>query len=220
MKTQPSVSTTSQVASIGRRLRAELPTKIAVLLGLAIGICVPYFLLQRIALFPTRSVPVTPLDAWIPFEPTWVWVYGSIALLVPLAPLLAIRPEDLVRYARGLALLCVTCFAIFLVAPVLGPRPPESPPHPVYSGLVAIDRAFNSMPSLHAGLALYSVLFGYRIVRDDLSPRTRACVWLAAAVWSAAILYSTVATRQHWALDLPPGMLIAWLAHRWAWRTG
>ena len=37
------------------RLTAQLPLKTAVLLGLAVGICVPYFLLQRMVLFPARA---------------------------------------------------------------------------------------------------------------------------------------------------------------------
>ncbi len=33
------------------------------------------------------------------------------------------------------------------------------------------------------------------------------------------ILYSTLAIRQHSAIDLAPAMLLAWIADRWAWRT-
>ena len=40
------------------RLRAQLGLKVTVLLGLAVGTCVPYFTLQRLEAFPLRGVPV------------------------------------------------------------------------------------------------------------------------------------------------------------------
>ncbi|HVH19972.1 MAG TPA: phosphatase PAP2 family protein [Myxococcota bacterium] len=204
---------------ISERLRAQLPAKIAVWLGLAVGICVPYFTLQRLELFPRRSVPVLALDRAIDFEPAWLWAYLSLALLVPLAPLLATRTDELARYARGLALLCLACFAAFLLVPVEGPRPALPPDHGAYRMLVAVDRPANSFPSLHAGLAIYSLLFAWRVVRDDLSLAARRAFAGGGGLWVALILYSTLATRQHWALDLPAGLALAYAAHALAWRS-
>jgi hypothetical protein len=202
-----------------QRLRAQLPAKIAVWLGLAVGICVPYFTLQRLEPFAPRAVPVLALDRAIDFQPAWLWAYLSIALLVPLAPLLATRADELARYARGLALLCLACFAAFLLLPVEGPRPAVPPDHRVYQWLVALDRPANSFPSLHAGLAVYSLLFALRVLRDGLSPAARRAAVAAGTLWVALILYSTLATRQHWAIDLPAGMALAFAAHTLAWRS-
>lgn len=210
----------SERPGLRARLRASLPEKIVVLLGLSVGICVPYFLLQRADAFPLYAPPVTPLDRWIGFDPGWIWSYQSVALLVPLAVLLATRRDQLVRYATGLALLCLPCFAAFLLFPVEGPRPEIVPDHPVYRLLVSLDGASNSLPSLHAGLALYSVLFGYRVLRDDFHGRERAAYLLLGSIWTSAILYSTLATKQHWAADLPLGLLAAYCAHALAWRRG
>lgn len=204
--------------TLARRLQAQLGAKIAVWLGLAVGICVPYFGLQRVSWLPLREVPVTPLDRWIGFDPAWIGVYLSIALLVPLAPLLATQRDELVRYAMGLALLCAGCFAAFLLFPVAGPRPGELPDQALYGWLVSTDRPTNAMPSLHAGLAVYSLLFAGRALRDAASPRARGWALAAGGAWVAVILLSTLATKQHWALDLPAGALLAWLAHRLAWR--
>ena len=200
------------------RLRLELGPKVGVLLGLTVGICVPYFLLQRGTLFPLRTLPRTGLDAWIGFDPVWVWVYATIAVLVPLLPLQATSREELVRYAKGLALLCAACFAIFLLFPVEGPRPLAPPDQASYRALISVDSPTNSMPSLHAALTLYSFLFGHRVLRNVLGSAGRAAYALGAVAWTGAILYSTLALKQHWALDLPPGLALAWLAHRWAWR--
>jgi membrane-associated phospholipid phosphatase len=204
---------------LAARLRAHLGRKIAVWLGLAVGICVPYFTLQRVHVFPVREVPPLPLDRWIPFDPGWIWAYVSIALLVPLAPLLAAQRAELTRYAKGLALLCVACFAAFLLFPVWGPRPAEiAGRHALYALIASYDRPANSLPSLHAGLTAYSLLFAWRVLRGDLGRAARAAVAATGALWGALILYSTLATRQHWAIDVPAGALVAIAAHALVWR--
>jgi membrane-associated phospholipid phosphatase len=206
------------LAALIPRLRRELAAKVVVLLGLTVGICVPYFTLQRVAWLPLRQAPTTPLDRWIAFDPAWIYAYLSIALLVPLAPLLATRRDELVRYARGLAWLCGGCFAAFLLFPVAGPRP-SSPPGGAYALLVSWDRASNSLPSLHAGLVVYSLLFLDRTLRGDAPTRLRRACAVAGWTWAALILYATLATKQHWAVDLPAGALAAAAAHAVAWRT-
>jgi membrane-associated phospholipid phosphatase len=206
-----------ELSLLRTRIRTHLREKVIVLLGLSVGICVPYFTLQRLDAFPLRSLPELPIDRWIAFEPAWIWAYLSIALLVPLAPILATRKEDLARYAKGLTLLCVVCFAAFLFFPVEGPRPEQiEGQHAVYELLVSWDRPSNSLPSLHAGLAVYSLLFLFRVL--GLGPSGRIAVGLAGALWGALILYSTLATRQHWAIDLPAGVLLAGAAHALVWR--
>ena len=177
------------------RLGREIGAKVTVWLGLAVGICVPYFGLQRVHLFPLRSVPATPLDALVAFDPAWVWAYASLALLVPLGPLLATRREELVRYAIGLAWLCAACFVVFLFFPVEGPRPATLPDDPLYRFVVSQDRPSNSLPSLHAGLTLYSFLFCWRVFGAGLAPRRRAAFVAFAGLWGAAILYATLATK-------------------------
>ena len=206
-------------SSIRTRVRTHLREKIVVLLGLALGICVPYFTLQRLDAFPPRTPPMLPIDGWVSFEPAWIWAYLSIALLVPLAPLLAMRKEDLARYAKGLTLLCLACFAAFLFFPVHGPRPePIAGQHAIYELLVSWDRPSNSLPSLHAGLVVYSLLFAFRVLWSDLRPAGRVALGMAGLLWGALILYSTLATRQHWAIDLPAGVFLAGAAHALVWR--
>ena len=190
----------------------------AVCLGLAVGICLPYFGLQQLSLFEPRTLPATLLDAWIGFDPAWVPAYESLALLVPLAVWLATRRDELLRYSRGLTLLCSVSFAFFLLLPVAGPRPELVPANELYRTLIEVDATTNAFPSLHAGLTLYSLLFAHQVLRDALSPGERGAFAGLAVAWCGLILFGTVATRQHWALDLPPGMLLGWLAHRWAWR--
>ncbi len=200
------------------RLRACLPEKLAVLLGLSVGICVPYFSLQRLRGFTLHTLPITPVDRWIAFDPSWIGAYLSLALLVPIAPLLATRREQLVRYAKGLTLLCLPSFAVFLLFPVAGPRPDIDAGHALYGLIVAYDGPSNAFPSLHAGLAVFSLLFAYRVTCEALGRPARATLGIAGSLWGTAILYSTLATKQHWAIDLAPGVLLACAAHAFVWR--
>jgi len=192
--------------------------KLAVWLGLAVGICVPYFGLQRVDTFPLLRVPETALDRAIAFQPEWIWVYLSIALLVPLAPALAPDTAALRRYAVGLTGLCLPCFVLFWLLPVEGPRPAVVPDHAVYGWTVSVDASTNSLPSLHAGLAVFSLLFIGRMLARHPEARVRLAWQGVGWLWGAAILYSTLATKQHWLVDLPVGVAIAWGAHRLAWR--
>lgn len=203
---------------LGDRLRSHLDAKIAMFLLLAVGIVVPYFSLQRWRPFPPRAPIETTLDAWIPFQPAWAPAYLSVCLLVPLFPLLALRREDVWRYLRGIAALCLPCFAFFLFAPMPGPRPELAAVDGAYGWLVGVDATWNAFPSLHAGLVLYSFLYGRRAIGVDLAPRRRHLVGALSALWGALILYGTLATKQHWVADLPPAFVLAWVAHRWAWR--
>ncbi len=68
---------------LSSRLTSHLPAKTAVWLGLAVGICIPYFTLQRVPFFPLESVPTTPIDDWITLTPSFIWAYLSVAALVP-----------------------------------------------------------------------------------------------------------------------------------------
>jgi hypothetical protein len=203
---------------LAARLQAHLDAKVQMFLLLAVGIVVPYFSLQRGQLFPPRAPLVTSLDAWLPFQPAWAPAYLSVCLLVPLFPLLALRRDDVWRYLRGIAALCLPCFAFFLFFPMPGPRPEATGVGGVYGWIVGVDATWNAFPSLHAGLVLYSFLYGRRAVGVDLSPRARRVVGALSALWGAAILYGTLATKQHWVADLPPAFALAWVAHRWAWR--
>lgn len=204
--------------ALADRLSAHLAAKTRVWLGLTVGICLPYFALQSVTLAPLRSVPEIWVDEWIPLAPAFIWAYLSLGALVPLAPLLADTRDALARYARGLAWLCVPCFVAFALFPVEGPRPEIAPDHPLYRWIVSVDRPSNSMPSLHAGLTVYSLLFAARVLQGHLTGGRRTATWSIGCAWGVLILYSTIATKQHWFLDLPAGALIAVAAHAWAWR--
>jgi hypothetical protein len=204
--------------SLGERLGAELAAKTAMLLAMAAGVVVPYFGLQRWRPFPPREPFVTPLDALVPFSPDWAPAYLSVCLLVPLFPLLAQQREDVWRFGRGIFWLCLPCFAFFLLAPMRGPRPAAAAGDGLYGWLIGVDATWNSFPSLHAGLVVFSFLYGWRVLGGAMGKTGRRVLALASLAWAAAILYGTLATKQHWLADLPAAFVLAFAAHRRAWR--
>lgn len=199
-------------------VRAELRLKLALSLALAVFFCVPYFLLQAALVFPVRTLPLTWMDRAVPFSPGWVWVYQSVYLLMATVPWLAAGRDTLLRYARGFVWLSSVAFVCFFLVPVAGPRPVEIPTSGMFAVLVWYDGPLNSFPSLHCGLAVYTVLLAAEISRDSLPPRWRQVLLGILASWLLFICYATLATKQHYAVDVAPGLLLGWLGHRRAWR--
>jgi membrane-associated phospholipid phosphatase len=202
--------------SLLAHLKSEVSLKLTLLVTLSSAFCVFYFGLQSIVMFPVRHPPEIFLDRIVRFDPRWIWVYQSIYLLMPALPWLATQRAQLVCYTRGFVFLSGVCFAVFLFMPTAGPRPPDMVEHWGYQLLVSYDGEVNVFPSLHIALTVFTLLFGYELMHERLGPRGRRFFVLVAVGWTAMISFATLATKQHWAVDLPAGAIVAWLAHLWA----
>jgi membrane-associated phospholipid phosphatase len=194
-----------------RRLKARLSVV------LTLFFCVPYFLLQRFPVMPVRELPLTALDRAVAFVPAWVWIYQSVYLLMTIVPWLSDSADHLRRYARGFMLQSAIGFAFFLLLPIDAPRPAVVPAGGMFGLLVSYDLTLNSFPSLHVGLAAYTALFALEASRGRLAPAPRAVVLAALGVWVCLIAFATLATKQHYAVDLPAGALLGWICHRRVW---
>ena len=192
-----------------RRLRTLLAQKLWMALGLNLLVSIPYFALQHVVLRPVTWVPASALDRAIPFSETSVWLYQSLYLLMPVAPMLMIHATQLRRYALGMLTMSLGANVVFLAFPTTIVRPDPAGASTVYRTLVHYDAPLNAFPSLHAAFAIFSALCCIAISRE----MRLACGWSAAAwLWALAILYATLATKQHVALDLAGGALLAALA--------
>ena len=182
-------------------------------LSLMFAICIPYFTLQRFQWGTPVAVPVTPIDDAIGFTPEWVWVYLSIAPLVAFAPAMATRRSELYAFGWGLLALIVPSFVCFMLLPVPGPRPDPAglPDGGLYGWLVSVDTVFNSLPSLHAGLTAYMIGYLDRVWLRAETTERRRLGRIVLLVWGGGILYATLATKQHWFWDLPPGVALGLL---------
>jgi hypothetical protein len=176
-----------------------------------------YFLPQWADWRPPGRLPMTAIDRLVPFDPGWVYVYVSMYVMLVVPPLLTYRGGALWRYTIGATVMFLGATVAFLLWPVEFPRPTLPVDGPwMYRVVVSIDRPVNSIPSLHAGIVGYTLFFAGRALAD--LPRTaRRAILFVGTLWSALILYGTLATKQHYFLDLPPGIVLAWVAHRIAW---
>ena len=200
-----------------RRVRTLLAQKLWMALGLNLLVCLPYFGLQHFVLRPVTWIPPSALDRAIPFSEASVWLYQSLYLLMPVAPMLMVHAEQLRRYALGMLAMSLAANVVFLAFPTAVVRPDPAGAGVGYRTLVQYDAPLHACPSLHAAFAIFSALCCTAVFREMRLARG----WLAAAwLWTLAILCATLATKQHVALDLAGGALLAGLASRLAlWPT-
>lgn len=158
-----------------------------------------------------RSVlqPLLPGEAAIPLV-TWAYpFYGSVYLQILLPLFLSGTRRAYARTQVACALGSLIAFAIYLLAPMPYPRPATIEIDGVWSWLLALEWSIDeprcTFPSLHV---FFAWLF-YLGLRDE-APRWRRPL-LALAI---AVSISTVLVKQHFIVDVPSGMALAWLA--WA----
>ena len=213
MKTGVDEDQTERASGVFQCFAAHLGAKLRLFAGLTVGICVPYFALQRAQWFTPFEPPPIALDAAIPFAPGWVWAYASLFALVPLSALLSTTRAQVAAHARALVWACAPCFACFLFFPSAGPRPPEAAAASELGWLIAVDTQWNAFPSLHAALTTLCLLHARRVCGASWLG-ARRLLWDAGSLgWGAAIAFGALASKQHWAVDLIAGGVVGALAH-------
>jgi membrane-associated phospholipid phosphatase len=195
-----------------RALLWEWPLKLS--LGLVLGVIywTGYFFIERHPLYSPIQFKLLPIDRWTGFSPLWAWGYQSVYPLLPL-PFLATKREDIHRYAGGFILIMLAAFGCFILLPVLGPRPAIVPTTGMYGLVSRYDLPFNNLPSLHMAVATYSACAAIQVTEGKTR---RVFIWVLPIV-ILLIGYSALATKQHYAVDLPPGIVLGWIAWRAAW---
>lgn len=176
-----------------------------------------FYLLKHPASTPT-PMPLVWLDSMIRFQPLALPVYLSLWIYVSLPPLFIDSRRELYGYGMAMGLMCGAGLAIFYFWPTVVPAPDiDWSRYPNMNFLKNIDAAGNAFPSLHVATALFSSIWLHRSLRRIHGPH-----WLTAvnALWCAGIIYSTMAIRQHVAVDVGAGLLLgavaAWLSLRQA----
>lgn len=199
---------------------AEVSAEDKLLLALfcSVFFCVPYFYLQRYPLFAVHTLPLLGVDENIKFSARWVWVYQSAYIIIFAVPLLLKSESDLFCWLKGYVALCLASFCILALYPIACPRPDlAAKVDPMYRLLISYDGKINCFPSLHAALTVYCAVFAFRVPAfKRLSVSNRSLSGAAGCsliIWALMILFSTVATKQHYFLDLPPALLIAFASY-------
>lgn len=198
------------------RLKALWLRKLLLTVVLNLGFWASYAWLGRHAVFQPWTPPLTWFDRTIPFQPQpWGWIYLSQFLFTGGLPWLVDTKEGLRRYSVGLVVMSLTSFAVFLFFPVASPRPAAPEVSVAMAVILGYDGPWNAFPSLHAGFLIYMG----RLVWRMFGREAPLMLGVIAVSWGGAILYATIATRQHYALDLVAGALIGALSDWIAWRT-
>ena len=187
-------------------LRRHAGTKLTCHVALGAWMAFFYYGPQRWPIFPANPAPVLPFDRWIPFQPGWAVVYQSVFIAHTLALWLPGNREAVRQYARLVAAAFACGAGVFWLYPTLSPRPEHSDSL-LYRWLISsVDGQRNAFPSLHAAMGLLAL----HALRNQLRARGIAAGrWQAGlALWWLALLYSTLATRQHSIPDLLAGVFL------------
>ena len=171
---------------------------------------VVYFALIRHPAYPTTTMPLTWLDRALAFQPWALLPYVSLWVYISLVPSMLVDRRQLWSFALGSLGLSLAGYAFFYFCPTTIPSPDiDWRQHPSFLFLKQADVGGNACPSLHAAFAVFTALWFERILPALGGGRVARLINL---VWAALIVYSTVATRQHVALDALFGAALGALA--------
>lgn len=196
--------------SIRERLRARPVLKT---LGLTLGMTAffaVYFAVLNNPRGPVTVIPALGLDHAIPFSPYWVFPYITLWIYVSLFPGLLMTNREMLRYAAVAVGLSGTGLAIFYLWPTTIVQPDlDWSEYPGISFLKTIDAAGNVCPSLHVAFAVFTAV-GIDRLLDSLG--CKAGLRWGNSLWALAIIYSTLATKQHVVIDVLAGLVLGSLA--------
>lgn len=170
---------------------------------------VGYVYLLKHPAFDTVIMPATWLDRMIAFNPAALPLYLSLWVYVSLPPMLMRSRRDIVTYGMRMTALCAVAFFIFYFWPnSVPPAHIDWAQYPGMAFLKGVDAAGNACPSLHVATAVFSGLWLHWRLGD-----LGGGIGLRAvnALWCIGIAYSTLATRQHVAVDVLAGGMLALL---------
>ena len=198
--------TSDWMSEIGRRLITLMPYKAV---GTTVFMTVFFIAYLQLLHHPVNSVtlmPLTPVDHWIGFEPWSLAIYLTLWVYVSLAPALIKSKQVLFGYGATIGIVCIIGLIIFWLWPTAVPAPQiDWARFPGFGALKNVDGTGNACPSLHVATAVFSGFWLHRLLRLIRVPS-----WLLIfnVLWCAAIVYSTMATKQHVFLDAAAGVAL------------
>jgi len=173
-------------------------------LVLIVGVYQFYFWCQRNHLAAPRELKLR-IDDWIPYWPSWVWVYSCIYYPIILYLNFIIdSARHFTHVATSYVLLLGLQMLFFVLFPVTTPAHwrgynRERGLSERFLALVQrFDARSNSFPSMHVSVAMLTAL--------HLLPHLGA----TAFAFPVLIALSCLFTKQHYVIDLPAGALLGW----------
>lgn len=171
-----------------------------------LAFCALYMFTNQVHWREPFFLPLSALDRMVPVVPWTVWVYHSQFAFLFTCFLLMKSPGTVRRTLKAMSIASCVAFTIFMIYPTTYPRPAEliggiSGIHGAgFRLLYGMDSPANCFPSLHVALAAIAALG----VAED-----RPTMGRGAVLWASFIMASTLTTKQHYAIDIPAGLVIA-----------
>ena len=165
-----------------------------------------YFWAMRHPLTAVTVMPMTWLDELIGFQPLSFPLYAFLWVYISLGTALAKDLRELASFGVASLVMSVVGLAMFMLLPTRAPDfAIDWSLYPSMQFLKSVDVSGNAFPSLHAGFCVLTAA----VLHAQLAA-IGAARWLRAGnlLMCAGILYSTMATRQHVALDAAAGAVL------------
>lgn len=200
----------SWLAQLRLRFAAHWLIKALAIPAFMSGFFVAYFHLLQHPRFPVTMVPLRSLDRLIGFHPEAMLPYASLWVYVLLAPAFLRGRREIFVYCTAATALALVGLGLFLLWPTAVPPPGiDWAAHPSFVFLKGIDASGNACPSLHVAFALFTAVWLDRLLRQIGAPQGLRAL---NALWSTAIVFSTLATKQHVTVDLVAGVALGAIA--------
>lgn len=174
------------------------------------GFFVLYFLIQNNPLLPVTILAESWLDDLVGFQPWGLVPYLSLWFYITLVPAFLVERRQLLGFAAGAVALAAIGLGAFLLWPTAVPPPDiDWSLYPGFEFLKTTDATGNACPSLHVAYAVFTALWFARLLTLLGAGLLVQC---ANLLWAALIAFSTLATKQHVAIDALFGAILgAWV---------
>lgn len=178
-------------------------------LGTAGGIALffnAYFWAMRHPLGAVTVMPEIWVDRLIGFQPLSFFVYAVLWVYISFGTALAANLRELLTFGLASLAMSLAGLAVYMLLPTRAPNPSiDWSLYPWLDFLKSVDVAGNAFPSLHAAFCVFTA-----VALHDQLKTLDAARWLLACngLLCVGILYSTMATRQHVALDVFAGVAL------------
>lgn len=165
-----------------------------------------YFWVMRHPLGEVVVMPAIGLDWLIGFHPWSFPLYASLWVYISLGTALARNVRELAAFGAASLGMSAAGLGLFMLLPTRVPASAiDWSLYPSLLFLKTVDVSGNACPSLHAAFAVFTGVVLWRELRSLSAPA--GLQWINLS-WCVGILFSTVATRQHVALDAIAGIAL------------
>lgn len=165
-----------------------------------------YFYLLKHSFFSITQIPFLFVDRLIGFQPYFLYFYLSLWVYVSLVPALMKTKKELFYYGAYIGLLCIAGIGIYILFPTVIPSIAINwSLYPEFAFLKTVDAGGNAFPSMHVAAAFFSLIWLHRLLKQMRAPRF--LIWINL-LWCLAIIYSTMAIKQHLFLDVLGGLIL------------